>query len=331
MISRRNSINISLLGVFFLVFISGNLSKSKTVNQGIDEKKFNILFMLDEQGNITAQKYYSNPSQVKQDRLLVENTVVKTKDGGEVSFIVKMKNGYLNYITLLAPSFYPEDAPGVKYDFRMIKKDKRGNRVLNKSFHKDRHGMSDLVLAENQNGDFFISGRMNGQAGFFKVDSNGNKLWQYHPGRRNEGSQVYYLIPTSDGGVIGVGKISQKIIYKDAVLIICLDNNGNVKWEKEYGEPDNENIGKFIAEDQKGYVIAGFSNKDVLILNIDQNGDLVWKRKYTIFKGRKYYSQLSDSPEYVYIKRTNDSGYMVIVGINDSSEAFHIEQVNAQP
>ncbi len=96
----------------------------------------------------------------------------------------------------------------------------------------------------------------------------------------------YYIISTGDGGCLALGYTTTNSGDKD-IYLIKTDENGNKKWEKNYGSSGHE-YGKAIIKVDDGYVIAGNSNStgsveydyDAWLMKIDFNGTEMWNYTY---------------------------------------------------
>lgn len=96
----------------------------------------------------------------------------------------------------------------------------------------------------------------------------------------------YYILSTDDGGCLALGYTTTNSGDKD-IYLIKTDENGNKKWEKNYGSNGHE-YGKAIIKVDDGYVIAGNSNStgsveydyDAWLIKIDFNGTEMWNYTY---------------------------------------------------
>jgi len=130
------------------------------------------------------------------------------------------------------------------------------------------------------------------------------------------GNETAYTIKqTSDGGFIVVGETdSFGVGYRD-FLILKLDSNGNVTWQKTYGGTNVDGFYKDTANSihqtsDGGYIMIGLTGSfgapvyDILVLKLDSNGDIDWQKRYGGYNSDWSYSILS----------TSDGGYIVAGG-----------------
>lgn len=92
------------------------------------------------------------------------------------------------------------------------------------------------------------------------------------------------LIPASDGGYIGVGK------GQNDVLVVKIDNDGNLLWQKTIGGIYTEYGNDIIKTPDGGYLIAGsygfsgmpstMTTTDEWLIKINAAGDVLWDKKY---------------------------------------------------
>jgi hypothetical protein len=151
-----------------------------------------------------------------------------------------------------------------------------------------------------------------------KTDTNGNKVWQ----ERYKGFALS-IQQTTDGGYIAAGTINLPVGAPDAdlqadVYLLKTDKDGNVIWEKNYGE-DKTNGGDTLDEGRSvqqtsdgGYIIVGDTKpygmrSDVYLLKTDADGNLQWKKIFDGNKGKHAHS----------VQQTSDGGYIVVGWIRE--------------
>jgi hypothetical protein len=156
-----------------------------------------------------------------------------------------------------------------------------------------------------------------------KYDFNGNILWdkKFNPTTANEFNKI---ISVSDGYiVVGRTHVIRKDIYecesnvpdenyegepaedyeeedscsyvdtgKDNALIVKYDFNGNILWQKEFGDADNKEEFRSVAILGDGYIAVGSSNNNdddffvsyynysAITVKYDLKGNVVWSKNY---------------------------------------------------
>jgi hypothetical protein len=121
-----------------------------------------------------------------------------------------------------------------------------------------------------------------------KLDNQGNISWQ----KRYGGSGLdaaYSILQNSDGSYMVQGYTGSYGAGDFDILLLKLDTNGNIIWQKAYGGPNFDRGYSIKQTLDKGYVIAGYtgtdgaaegSSNDILVLKVDSNGNLSWMKTY---------------------------------------------------
>lgn len=112
-----------------------------------------------------------------------------------------------------------------------------------------------------------------------KLSSIGNISWAKAIGGTNS-DYGNFIKQTSDGGYILIANTASYGAGGYDILVIKLDNNGNISWAKTIGGTNNDNTynnGLYQTSDG-GYIIAGYTysygtNGDIFIIKLDSNGN----------------------------------------------------------
>ena len=120
----------------------------------------------------------------------------------------------------------------------------------------------------------------------FKIDVNGNVLWDKKVGTYNDGTVVYDIKHTNDGGYIMTGGTCHYNKEKDS-FFVKLDACGNLDWCRVYSTPGIDDIGKAISPVSDGYVsyIFRYGSDSTLakiwLFKLDNTGEIIWKQSYS--------------------------------------------------
>jgi hypothetical protein len=185
------------------------------------------------------------------------------------------------------------------------------------------YGGDDLVLygifsiQQTHDGGYVIAASMrtidavdyNYDIWVLKLFSNGNIEWQRAYG--GSGQDVAVSIQqTDDEGYIVAGRTASVNGYIRDFLVLKLFSNGNIEWQRTYGNSNDDDLASFVQQTfDGGYIIAGTTfdsaywpdEYDIWIIKLTSSGDIEWQRKY----GR------SGGDEFGHLQQTADGGFIV--------------------
>jgi uncharacterized delta-60 repeat protein len=148
-------------------------------------------------------------------------------------------------------------------------------------------------------------GDTNGDCWILKLNPDGTVAWQKTYG--GTGADVANFVQqTLDGGYIVVGVTDSFGAGSDDALLLKLDADGNVAWQKTYGGTLMDSPNSIQQTSDGGYVVAGVTNSfssstDFWVTKLDPNGNATWSRIYG-----------GSNTSYAYsIQQTSDGGYIV--------------------
>lgn len=148
-----------------------------------------------------------------------------------------------------------------------------------------------------------------------RTDPEGNELWNrtYNGTGFAQGSAI---ASTTDGGFVITGHSSALQSQDPRLLLIKTDGNGNVEWERTYGEGGTY-VGNSVADTSDGgYIVCGWTtagpamNFDLYLLRTSSSGDVIWEKRFGGSRPEEGNSVIE----------TSDGGYL-IAGRTDSSGA----------
>jgi hypothetical protein len=130
-----------------------------------------------------------------------------------------------------------------------------------------------------------VSGNIGGQklildnTVLIMLNENGGIEWETH---LKDGSQVYSVHRTADGGFIASGEIFGGNLYLSKV-----DPSGDIEWEKEYQTKSFER-GRYVEETKDGgFIICGEidlfdeTNWRIWLAKVDAHGKMEWSKSYS--------------------------------------------------
>jgi len=245
------------------------------------------LIKIDKNGNKIWQKTFGGSDFDYAD------AITPTKDGG---FIV---------------AGYTESIDNGESDVYLIKIDKNGNEIWQKTFGGSDFDYADTITP-TKDGGFIVagytesSGNGEGDVYLIKIDKNGNKIWQKTFGG-SDFDVANAITPTKDGGFIVAGDTKSFGNGEKDVYLIKIDKNGNKIWQKTFGGSDFDEANAITPTKDGGFIVAGdtksFGNGgyDVYLIKIDKNGNKIWQKTF----GGSYFDKAYA------ITPTKDGGFIV--------------------
>lgn len=123
---------------------------------------------------------------------------------------------------------------------------------------------SGSAIALAPDGGFIISGNSWTNGGSYasmltyRLDSNGNTLWQKKYGTDQSNDGVHQIFSTSDGGYVILGDTENGASGETDAYVIKIDDEGNILWDKKYGGSNKDGFDAFAETSNCSYVFGGF-------------------------------------------------------------------------
>ncbi len=173
------------------------------------------------------------------------------------------------------------------YDVYLIKTDGEGNKVFSKTFGDVEEDLGYCVKQTIDGGYIVVGGTKSFGSGSYdvylvKTDANGNKIWQKTFGGSYE-DWGYSVCQLNDGGYIISGFTSSFGSGMGDVWIIRTDSLGNKKWDKTFGDNQDDGGVDIKVTADNGFIIAGVhgsNSGDVWIIKTDSLGNKQWDKKF---------------------------------------------------
>lgn len=197
----------------------------------------------------------------------------------------------------------------------LAKLDNQGNIEWSRPYN-DLSGLYQYgqSVAETSDGGFVVTGYSVYSSGdapayLLKVDDKGNKLW-YRSFYPNDNQYFEEVIATPDGGILAVGKIDSFISPDfDASVIVKLNSQGEVEWEKRQTAPRTGRTARSVQlSEDGGYIVSGTLRLNgkwtTYVMKTDDHGETIWEKQYSSGgdDNNETYSQL----------KTTEHGYALI-------------------
>jgi len=173
-------------------------------------------------------------------------------------------------------------------DLKILKIDPEGNMIWEKSFGGEYLEIlkKDGCITETKDGGYAVlsttwsfSDDKGADMWLLKLERDGNMEWEMVYGKREDADIGYGVIEVEDGYII-VGQ-SFSFNYTDSGIIIKVDENGNIIWEKRMG-----NSLYSVSSKDGCYVVTGnlWDEKEsryvFLMAEVEKNGSITWLKTY---------------------------------------------------
>lgn len=228
----------------------------------------------------------------------------KSFGGGSNDFAYSVKatsdGGYI-----VAGTSYSQNGqitqPKGNLDYWIVKLDANGAMVWQKSYGGS--GLDDArSVIQTTDGNYVVAGFSSSADGditnpkegkdywIIKLDTNGELLWEKSFGGTGD-DEAYSIIQTTDGGFAVAGSTTSEdgdITNANGwydYWILKLDANGNLVWQKSYGEDQGDVAYSIIQTHDGGYGVIGSSttingDNDYRFIKLDALGNVVWDKSF---------------------------------------------------
>ena len=181
-------------------------------------------------------------------------------------------------------------------DILLIKTDSFGNILWQSLYGGSRDDISVSVF-ENSDKTYLVIGSTNSFSHMtfdydiylLKLSANGDTLWTKTVENDSTYERAYSSIITADNNILVVGTVQSFSDGIQNMLVIKMNKNGNIIWEKTFGGDVSE-IGESVLETiDNGFLITGETTSfgistpfytNVYLVRTDANGDSLWTRYY---------------------------------------------------
>ena len=190
----------------------------------------------------------------------------------------------------------------------------------NKSF--DSTGCNSVV--QNHDGSYTMAGSSPVNNTDFlvkKLDSLGNSIWIKTYGGSGADNAACIVASPTDSGYVVVGNTTSFGSTLSDILILKLDKNGNLIWQKMFGTTAQDIAYSMIQTLDNGFIITaatwGYSGgSQAWLLKIDNIGNFQWQKRYGGNNGYHYARSIVQNQDSSYIVCGN-TDYLGASGSND--------------
>ncbi|MGC8748873.1 MAG: hypothetical protein ACP5RR_08370 [Candidatus Kapaibacteriota bacterium] len=174
---------------------------------------------------------------------------------------------------------------------------------------------NDIILAGWTNANL----NLNEDIILLRIDETGNIIWQYSYGAF-ELDYAQTMAPTLDSNIIVGCQTRSFGAGSTDILLLKVDLEGRILWQKAYGTYDDNAIASVIPTPDGGYLVGGWSylgtgrSHDATIFKTDRDGNLLWSKHY----GTKNYEGIKD------MIPTYDGNYIFVAMTSSEETQFDI-------
>ncbi|MGB8951245.1 MAG: DJ-1/PfpI family protein [Candidatus Aminicenantales bacterium] len=191
---------------------------------------------------------------------------------------------------------YTHSSGAGEEDFYLIKTDKKGKPIWEKTYGGERFELANSVC-RTSDGHFFIGGttgtfgKGNADVYLVKTDTEGNEIWAKSFGVQSQAGYGFdcssKMHPTNDGGCICAGYTDSADIM-DA-YVIKIDAQGNEEWHTALGNKPFYDYGySVVPSPDGGFIMAGVTkaitktryayDNNMYIVKLDKDGQPIWEK-----------------------------------------------------
>ncbi len=221
--------------------------------------------------------------------------VLKTDRNGNISWQKIYGGGYSGYqhasIQQTTDSGYIVAGAGWGLDVCVIKLDQTGNISWQKTYGGSENDEA-FSIQQTTDGGFIVAGyTFSFGTGYndmwiLKLDQTGNISWQKTYGG-SDYDDAYSIQQTADGGFIVAGRTHSFGAGGWDMLVLKLDQTGNVSWQKTYGGNGDEAAYSIRQSTDGGFIVSGESSSlgtfCMWILKLDQTGNVTMAENLQLF------------------------------------------------
>ncbi len=177
-------------------------------------------------------------------------------------------------------------------DIWVVRVGDSGEIVWSETYGEPDHKEISSSVIQTDQGGFFIGGTRTIPDRFERplnedfigllLNAEGNEEWTRFYGAEDDADVCHAVIETKADNFLMAGYTYFQGGNRDG-YIVCIDGNGDLNWDRHYGDGDERESFYGIRETEGGFVLAGRigSNEyDIWIVKIDADGGEIWSQRY---------------------------------------------------
>ena len=199
----------------------------------------------------------------------------------------------------------------------IVRFDNEGNQLWNHTYSENA-GVEFRYVSSLQDGyllvgnTFLSSGNIDGYV--MKLDTQGNPIWNVTLKASDGINKLFSGVPDGNDLIVAGLTQPQTNSTNSHAWILKLDSNGNLVWNKTFGDSVESAARAVTLTQDNCYVAAGYvdlggnGNYDFLALKLDVNGNLLWNKTFGGQQSDKAYTITSSVNSCVLAGDTRSKG-----------------------
>ncbi|MHA1360860.1 MAG: hypothetical protein ACTSRC_22285 [Candidatus Helarchaeota archaeon] len=176
------------------------------------------------------------------------------------------------------------------YDAWVVKTNREGQILWNKTFGTTQ---SDTVYAADVtlNGEIYlgVTQQLDSDVRVYKIDEDGNELWNVTIGDDNNTYVIYGLSETKNGCII-TGYIQDPSADR-GILLSKINASGVIQWTRDINTLASE-AGYSVIEVDDGFTITGYTwangnDEDIILIKTNSSGIAEWNTTFALESGKR--------------------------------------------
>ena len=222
----------------------------------------------------------------------VTDVIVKTDSTGNMQWNKTFKNNPDPNVLLLnaADGGYAlaeGQIVSLRTGERFVKTDANGNQQWDRTYQEPGYYAQVRQMIQTSDGGYALAGSVWGdqwtsgkgnKAWVVKIDSTGNVQWQRSYDNFSGFGAPVAFYAESIAQTLDAGYAFACGTNASASLLVKIDGQGNVQWEKKY--EGSFGIFSIVKANDDGYVLAGGNNLRAIVVKFDSLGNVQWNKTY---------------------------------------------------
>ncbi len=253
----------------------------------------------------TSWSYFAKSSQFGLETPIIYYEIDTIGGDLGVYDVVRTEYGYV------ATGYISTNEADESYHIFLLYLDSEGNLIEMKNITPYNDASLGYSIAQNAEGDLFIGGYYtppfispNREKLYLtKLNSNGEKLWEYTDWTYPYHCVFRAVLPTTDGGCYAAGYINAYLFNESGEFYLTKFNgNGTMAWERIYDVGSTDACYGMALTQDSGLILCGESGfRKAHLLKTNLAGNSIWSKKYFLNEDRSEFVKVASMPDSTYV------------------------------